>query len=187
MALVSVQVQRDHLQRLSRVRRPLIAIAELVWNGLDADATNVHVTITRGLTGGIHEITIADDGTGISHGDALDAFKKLGGSWKRETRRSKRVKRLLHGRGGKGRFRAFALGNMVTWHTVGNNLGKRVTFQVTGNTETLGTFDISDPIDTTEGTGTRVVIQEIPANLTGMASLLAPEAVLGMAEELRST
>ncbi len=177
---VHVQVQRDHLQRLAFVRRPLIAIAEMIWNGLDADATEVSVTILPDLTGGIREIQISDNGTGIAHGAAVDAFKNLGGSWKSTARKSKGERRLLHGRGGKGRFRAFALGRLVTWRTVADTLGRRVAFDVTGNTDNLGTFEISDPVATDEPTGTRVLISEIPSTVT---NLTGPAALQGIAEE----
>ena len=38
MKIVTVKVQEDHLESLSRVKKPILAIAELVWNGLDANA-----------------------------------------------------------------------------------------------------------------------------------------------------
>jgi hypothetical protein len=33
-----IQVQDDHLQRVAQVRKPILAIAELIWNAVDADA-----------------------------------------------------------------------------------------------------------------------------------------------------
>jgi len=34
---VEMQVQNDHLARLAQVRKPILAVAELVWNAVDAD------------------------------------------------------------------------------------------------------------------------------------------------------
>jgi hypothetical protein len=34
-----IQVQDDHLQRISQVRKPILAVAELIWNAVDADAS----------------------------------------------------------------------------------------------------------------------------------------------------
>ncbi len=33
-----IQVQDDHLQRNAQVRKPILAVAELIWNAVDADA-----------------------------------------------------------------------------------------------------------------------------------------------------
>ena len=47
-----VQVESDHLKRLSAAR-PIPAVAELIWNALDADATRVdwRSTATRSPCG----------------------------------------------------------------------------------------------------------------------------------------
>ena len=42
-----IQVQDDHLQRIAQVRKPILAVAELVWNALDADADRVDVLLTE--------------------------------------------------------------------------------------------------------------------------------------------
>lgn len=82
MQLLQVQVEGDFLESISRVP-PIDAIAELIWNSLDAEASRVRVSLQRNLLGGIEGVTVADDGHGISYDDALDAFQKLGGSWKK--------------------------------------------------------------------------------------------------------
>ena len=108
-----VEVQGDHLERLANAR-PVQAVAELVWNGLDADAMSVEVTV-ESTDFGMQSITVADNGHGILHADARDLFKKLGGSWKAHGSRSKTQGRMLHGKEGKGRFKALALGRVVDW------------------------------------------------------------------------
>jgi hypothetical protein len=40
---IPVEFQRDHLEALTRARTPVAAIADPVWNGLDADAEEVRV------------------------------------------------------------------------------------------------------------------------------------------------
>jgi hypothetical protein len=47
MKTIKVEVQRDHLELLSKCKKPIIAIAELVWNGLDADADEVNISFER--------------------------------------------------------------------------------------------------------------------------------------------
>ena len=47
MKTITVEVQPDHLQTLAKVKRPLVAVTELMWNGLDADASQIDVVLRR--------------------------------------------------------------------------------------------------------------------------------------------
>jgi len=162
---VKVQVQNDYLERISKVRKPLLALSELIWNGLDADATRVDVDFKHNGLGGLDEITVTDNGDGICYADALLAFKNLGGSNKRGAGRSKSKRRLLHGKAGKGRFRAFALGDFVEWNTEFRDNGSAASFKINGSRMDLGTFDISDPVKVPQKIrGTEVRIHGIQKN-----------------------
>jgi len=114
---LSVNVQDDHLQKISGGQTPVASLCELIWNGLDADAQEVEVTFANNLLGGLDSIEVWDNGTGISNRD-LAAFENLGGSWKAASVRTRQEKRMLHGKEGKGRFQAHNLGADVVWHTV---------------------------------------------------------------------
>ena len=111
--VIEVQVQGDFIERLTSAR-PVQALAELVWNALDADATKVMINVEQGVLG-LEAITVSDNGNGMPYADASVLFGNLGGSWKRLSRRSKSKKRILHGEEGKGRFRALALGRVADW------------------------------------------------------------------------
>src|SRR4051812_12389935 len=110
-----VEVQADFLERLATAR-PVQAVAELIWNAFDADAKDVRVEFDRDASGLLQAVRVRDDGHGIPYDEAPSLFTKLGGSWKRERKRSRHENRLLHGEEGKGRFRALALGRVVDWH-----------------------------------------------------------------------
>jgi hypothetical protein len=110
-----IQVQDDHLQRISQVRKPILAVAELIWNAVDADADRIDVVLHDDNLGGLKAIEVADNGHGIPYPDAEDLFSRLGGSWKQGGHRSREKRRMLHGKEGRGRFRAFALGRVVDW------------------------------------------------------------------------
>ena len=79
MKEISVEVHNDHLERMTSVPKPILAVTELIWNGLDADATEVHVSLSRNLLDGLDRIDVSDNGTGIKYTDAERAFKNLGG------------------------------------------------------------------------------------------------------------
>ncbi len=119
MKTYQLDVQPDFVKKQINAK-PLSALCEFIWNALDADATNVNISIvSNGI--GIQEIIIKDNGHGISHADATEQFKRLGGSWKKPGALTKTEKRPLHGREGKGRFHGFALGNIINWNIVGYN------------------------------------------------------------------
>jgi hypothetical protein len=113
---ISVAVQNDFLARQTRAK-PIPALAELIWNGLDGDATDINVELKRNdLAGELSQIIIYDNGDGFSRQDANELFGNLGGSWKRATRQTNRFKREIHGQEGRGRYKAFALGSSVEWN-----------------------------------------------------------------------
>jgi DNA topoisomerase VI subunit B len=110
-----VRAQRDYLESIAQTRDPFVAIAELIWNALDADAMNVNVRLVCNPLEGIEEIRVSDDGSGIPFDQAEATFGHLGGSWKVAQKVTSKRHRELHGRTGKGRFKALALGSQAKW------------------------------------------------------------------------
>ena len=80
---LQIQVQDDHLARIAQTRKPILALAELIWNALDADATRVDVTLLDNDLNGLMAINVADNGHGIPYAEADELFSRTGGSWKR--------------------------------------------------------------------------------------------------------
>src|SRR5437899_2846198 len=78
---VHVEAQADHLESLAR-GKPINALAELIWNALDADADRVVVRVIDNPLGSPDQIEVLDNGNGISLAEAEHAFGNLGGSWK---------------------------------------------------------------------------------------------------------
>jgi hypothetical protein len=102
---IAIQVDQDHLEKEARTTASK-AIAELIWNSLDADADTVSVNLIRNSLGAIEKIEIVDDGHGISVADAKQFFSALGGSWKKIAHSTRGKQRNLHGKEGKGRLTA---------------------------------------------------------------------------------
>ncbi|OPY85487.1 MAG: DNA mismatch repair protein [Syntrophorhabdus sp. PtaU1.Bin153] len=138
-----VEVQTDFLEKIARAK-PIQALTELIWNSLDADATNVNVTFDYYSLGGMSRIVIADNGTGIEFAKAPDFFKKLGGSWKRPGRITDKEGRFLHGQDGRGRFKAFALGRVATWDVAYQRGESLASFKITMTASNLKHVVISD-------------------------------------------
>ena len=113
---IKVQAKADYIASLSHAS-PLAAIEELVWNALDADAREVKIDVIQNALGAVEAIRVSDDGAGVDV-DRIDAtFGGLGGSWKKDRATTIGLRRRLHGRHGRGRFKAFALGTHVEWRT----------------------------------------------------------------------
>ncbi|MGW5241880.1 ATP-binding protein [Monashia sp. NPDC004114] len=169
MTQVAVAVGREHIIKLIKPTRPFNALLELVSNALDADASNVTISMYRSHLGGVHRVRVADDGTGISHVRLKTLFGQLGGSWKTAGTRETDSGRQLLGREGQGRFRAYALGHKVTWTTVVDDPTGRVKFSVVGSSDAPETFEVSDPQPSEEATG---CVVECFAGDASMGSLL---------------
>jgi Histidine kinase-, DNA gyrase B-, and HSP90-like ATPase len=127
---VSVTVQDDFLVRQTQAR-PIPALAELIWNSLDADATTISIEFAHDdLAGGMSKIVVYDNGEGFPRTEAKALFGNLGGSWKRRTHLTKRHKRMIHGQEGRGRYKAFALGQAINWNVCFNDGTQNRAFEI---------------------------------------------------------
>ena len=61
---IEIRVENDHIQRITTAR-PLAAIAELIWNAYDADATEVRIELEKGQLTELGGILVIDNGIGI--------------------------------------------------------------------------------------------------------------------------
>ena len=170
MKEIPVTAQPDHLAAYMKAS-PVAAVAELIWNALDADATNAAVTIDRDSLGNLAAIRVADDGDGIRFDEADVAFGNLGGSWKGVgNRRTQREGRSLHGRYGRGRFRAFALGTSVEWQTTFQDADLLKSYGIHGRSGTIQSFRADDPKPAqNQRTGTTVHISGIEHEMRSLA------------------
>lgn len=127
---VSISIQDDFLARQTRAQ-PIAALAELIWNSLDGEASSVDVEFERAdLAGGLSKIVVYDNGEGFPRSEAAKLFGNLGGSWKRLTRRTRTKSRMVHGQEGRGRYKAFALGRSIVWKVCYLDAGKPKAFEI---------------------------------------------------------
>ncbi|RYH71166.1 MAG: ATP-binding protein [Alcaligenaceae bacterium] len=162
MTTIHVTAKRDFIETLV-ASKPIAALAEVIWNGFDADSDEVGVSIELNELDGIASIKVRDSGYGIDPSKIEALFGGLGESWKKA--KYKQRGRALHGKNGKGRFKAFALGERVQWKTVYKDAasGKRFAYQIVGHLNSLDDFDVSEPkeVAVTQPTGTEVAIHNI--------------------------
>ena len=154
-----IQVQDDHLDRIAQTRKPILAVAELIWNAVDADATRIEVTLTDDDLDGLKTIKVVDNGHGIPHADAEELFSRLGGSWKQSCLHSMEEKRILHGKEGKGRFRVFSLCRVVDWDVrTTDPTGAFQRYRISMIKDRLRRVEISDAVSVTDGVGRGVTV-----------------------------
>lgn len=165
MLNIPISPKQDFLDRVGSAA-PIKAVAELIWNGLDACAKVVEVSFKFNGLNGLEEIRIKDDGTGIDEGKVKSYFGDIGESWKRNQNRFNG--RTLHGKDGEGRFKAFALGAFVKWVTVYLDVdGGCKKYEITGRANPYS-FEYSTPVAVSGCTGTEVVIANIKDRCLGV-------------------
>ena len=159
MKTITVQAKADHIASLANAT-PLSAIEELVWNALDADAREVKVDLVTNPLGAVDAVRVSDDGAGIDIARVDDTFGSLGGSWKRADGVTHGLHRRLHGRRGRGRFKAFAIGLNCEWRTTLSTPDGLKSYTLSGAAADPGVFNL-DETSPGPATGTEVYITNV--------------------------
>ena len=157
MVQIPISPKQDFLARVSAAA-PVKAVSELIWNGLDAKATEVDVVFKTNGLDELDEIVVRDNGTGIDASNVKVLFGSIGESWKKNTTRH--AGRALHGKNGEGRFKAFALGSLIKWETIFEDGNKTQKYTITGRANPCS-FEYSDPENCADKTSTTVTVYNL--------------------------
>ncbi len=147
MEKIAVKPHREHLERLTKATPLISGIAELIWNSLDASATSINIKYKDNGLGGFELISLDDNGLGMSYDEAIEAFKNIGGSAKKNKTLTEFHGRTIHGSEGKGRYKALAIGNLVTFYSVfkdKNDNAIKKKFEITLNKNDLVNYGLSE-------------------------------------------
>lgn len=159
MGIIQVTAKKDFIESLTSAR-PIAALAELIWNGFDAKSDKVQVFLDLNDMNGLQSVRVRDFGKGIVFSEADKLFGSLGDSWKKAAVRHDG--RSLHGKNGKGRFKAFALGSQVEWATTYKSNGKSHSYKIIGKSSALDNFDIGNVTEIeADVSGTEVTIHNV--------------------------
>lgn len=138
-------------------------LAELISNAWDADAKNVFVTLQ---SSGDKYISVKDDGCGMSFDELNSKFLKIGRNRRTELKKDiTEGGRPVLGKKGLGKLSMFGIGKKITVTSIKN--GKKNSFVMdynkikSGDTNTYEPEIISLDEDTTENSGTTILIREI--------------------------
>lgn len=100
-----------------------VALAELVKNSYDADATRVRVRFEPSLENLGPTISIEDNGTGMTPADVASFWMRIGTTNKEDEPRSRVFGRSRTGRKGVGRFACRRLGSTLRLETIAVEVG----------------------------------------------------------------
>ena len=159
MTELVLRASDDLVARLAREGDPIRAVVELVWNAIDGEAHTVTVRLERDAAlGAIDAVVVEDDGHGITSDEVEATFGRIGDSWKKLSKHTENGLRVLHGKLGEGRLRAFALGSRVVWASRSvNTAGERQDVMITGSQRNRHVFRWEAmPNVSWSGTGTTV-------------------------------
>ncbi|TQJ55971.1 ATP-binding protein [Streptomyces sp. SLBN-115] len=163
---VEFQLEVGERKILHFARKPQIgAVAELVWNALDANATQVDVELRRTSMQAISDIVVTDNGDGITAERARSSFRDFGTTWKAGRTHTEGGTRIMHGRNGEGRLFAFALGDRFTWESVAEADGSLAGVRIAGSADHATIWQVEETPPARAGTGTTVRI-EVPQGKT---------------------
>jgi hypothetical protein len=165
LGVIKLKAARDHIEGLANTKKPLMGLEELIWNSLDADASQVDIIFDEDTLSRVYQIRVVDDGDGIPHPDREALFGSIGGSEKRFTVRT-RSGRKMHGKSGKGRLQAFAIGRTVDWISSYKALDCVRKYTIHGTLADLSEFPCSDPVTASDGaTGVEVIISDLSSRV----------------------
>jgi len=143
MAILNLETENDFIEKETKASGKT-AICEMIWNSLDADATEVYVKLNRNYAG-LTSISVEDNGHGIPYEDAKEVFSRLGGSLKAITKYSPKG-RKFHGKLGKGRIKSFSLGYLITFRSFYSTNNHIETFSIKHDFHDIKKPSIEDSI-----------------------------------------
>ena len=71
--IINLAVERDHIESITRANG-MTALSELIWNSLDADATEIKISYKINRIGNYEYIIIEDNGHGLEYKKAEKIF-----------------------------------------------------------------------------------------------------------------
>lgn len=135
------------------------AVAELIWNGFDAKATEVHIRFETNAIDSISQLVISDNGEGIDYESLQDTFGAFLDSRKRQVRQRSSYTR---GRKGKGRFAFSAFAHSAQWHTVYKREGKYLGYDIFIKSNNKDEYEEDNRhLSRKRATGTDLVLTEL--------------------------
>lgn len=112
--MAKVEVKARGIKNRLKTVKPYRAIAEYIWNGIDAGASTVEISYDCNALENVTNLTIKDDGDGIPFSLVDQKFTPVLSSEKAE---QEVQHSLIHGKNGLGRLTFFHFAQKAKWKT----------------------------------------------------------------------
>lgn len=113
----SVEITSQGIKKVLKKYKPERAIAEYIWNGFDAHASEIYVCYNvEQAFHSITELSVKDNGDGIAYEELPVVFKNFYESHKNSA--INQESRFARGKNGYGRLTFFKFANHARWYTV---------------------------------------------------------------------
>lgn len=148
-----VQINTDGIKKILKNYQADEAIAEYIWNGFDAKATEIYVDFEElGGLGALSSITVKDNGTGVNYEELKSKFKPFLNSDKQVDDYTERHRSITHGKNGYGRLTFFRFAQNAVWTTKYREGEKIKQYSIGIDASTLETYKITSELEDITGT-----------------------------------
>jgi Histidine kinase-, DNA gyrase B-, and HSP90-like ATPase len=157
-----VSVSNNGIESSGIIRDYMDAIAELIWNGFDAEAKNIKIDFSANEIDTINEIKIIDDGKGIDFSTLDETFGNFNDSIKKNT--YQKTSSSIRGHKGKGRFSFAAFSGLAKWHTIyeDKNENKKLEYDISISKNSKDIYDAENTkISKATSTGTTLILKDL--------------------------
>ena len=153
----NVELTSIGIKKVLNKYTPQRAISEYIWNGYDANATEVKININFESTyNSIISVDIEDNGDGIVYEELNVVFKRFYES--RKSVAHSIDSRFSRGKNGYGRFTFFKLCKQAKWITTYKKENSTFSYEITMISENLSNYTPTEPQNSKDAnTGTKVV------------------------------
>jgi len=157
MNKMSLSVKNQSVETSGLTKDYKEAICEYIWNGFEAGATEVSISYSENELGGIKDITIFDNGSGINYYNLSETF----GSFLVSQKNTLSLKVKSKANKGKGRFSFGIFSSLAEWNTVFTDTDQNKKYSITLSNNNKQEFNYSELQNTDEPTGTKVTFYNI--------------------------
>jgi hypothetical protein len=156
-----IQVTPNGIKKHLKKYKVADSIAEYIWNGFDAGATKVEVNFENHELGGILNLQIKDNGSGINNKKLTHKFKPFLESEKELDPNAQRLTSDVHGKNGVGRLTFFNFAEEANWNTTYRENGKNWSYEIQILSKELHSYTSIQPVESNSETGTTVIFNKI--------------------------
>lgn len=163
-----VSLNNDSFERAGITKDCKDAVCEYIWNGFEAGATKVSVSMDGSPLQEAISLAISDNGTGIS----FDNLDQTFGTFLASLKNNATMRLKSQSNKGKGRFSYLSFSYSAEWNTVYNAGDKLKRYTIKTDSSDRSQFDTTEPevAADIEQTGTTVTFPLVDANVVDQLS-----------------